>query len=425
VSPAVVEDDVPRALREARRDGKLVLVEAWAPWCHTCLSMRNYVLPDPAVAGLRDRVLFAAIDTDRPTNAAFLERYPVDAWPTLFVLDPQNEKLLGHWQGSASPAELRELLVGALDQRAAVLDPAGPFGALLEAESAAAKGEHAAAAAAYALALARSDARWPRRSEALAGLIAAAHDRERWTECAELGSEHLPAITGSSLPADTAYLVLDCASHDLDDGSRSRARDAAIARLRQHTAAPPPGASADDQADALATLADALRDQGDAEEARRLTETRLALLERAAREATTVERAATFDYGRMGAYLELGRGEEAVAMLRQRIAELPDSYEPRARLAEALEKLGRDAEALRAVEGALERAYGPRRLRYERLRATLLGKLGRVPEQRAALEAVLEGYQSLPSAVRRTLRQRELEHALRTELDRLLAPLRE
>jgi hypothetical protein len=31
-APAVVEDDYPRALAAARAGGKLLLVDAWAPW---------------------------------------------------------------------------------------------------------------------------------------------------------------------------------------------------------------------------------------------------------------------------------------------------------------------------------------------------------------------------------------------------------
>jgi tetratricopeptide (TPR) repeat protein len=127
----------------------------------------------------------------------------------------------------------------------------------------------------------------------------------------------------------------------------------------------------------------------------------------------------------MSAYLELGRGDEAVAMLERRIAELPDSYEPRARLGEALDKLGRHAEALTAIEGAIERAYGPRRLRYLRLRADVLGKLGRPAEQRQALVALIAAYDAMPAAERSPRRCRDLVDSARAELRRLDAPLRE
>jgi tetratricopeptide (TPR) repeat protein len=412
----LVEDDMPRAVREAARDHKLLLVEAWAPWCHTCLSMRNYVLPDPLVTTLAERVLFAAIDTDRPQNADFVARYPVEAWPTFFVIDPIRDELLGHWQGSVSAAELRQQLLGALDQRDAKLDPAGPVAALLAGERATARGDGPAAVAAYERALASGGPGWPRRSEAEGGLIAAEHDAQHWQRCAELGVAHLPSIVGSSLPADTAYLVLECATKLGPAEVGARARTAAIARLREHTAHPPAESSIDDRADALDTLSDALREQGRTDEATALTRQRLALLEQAAHAAPTPEMAATFDYGRMNAYLALGRGEEALAMLQERIRQLPDAYEPRARLGEALDKLGRSAEALAAIDGALERAYGPRKLRYLRLRADLLGKLGRAAEQHEALRALVGAYDAMPHADRDARRYRELVDKARAEL---------
>jgi thiol:disulfide interchange protein len=36
-----VEDDYARALAEARARHVPIFVDAWATWCHTCLSMRS------------------------------------------------------------------------------------------------------------------------------------------------------------------------------------------------------------------------------------------------------------------------------------------------------------------------------------------------------------------------------------------------
>src|SRR5580698_6813599 len=51
-SPVFVEDDYPKALAQARALGKPLFVDAWAPWCHTCLSMRAYVFPNEAMRPL-------------------------------------------------------------------------------------------------------------------------------------------------------------------------------------------------------------------------------------------------------------------------------------------------------------------------------------------------------------------------------------
>src|SRR5262249_25461603 len=49
-----LEDDMAGARARASAAGKLLFVDAWAPWCHTCLSMRNFVLSDPSLAPLAE-----------------------------------------------------------------------------------------------------------------------------------------------------------------------------------------------------------------------------------------------------------------------------------------------------------------------------------------------------------------------------------
>lgn len=396
---AFVRDDIPAAMARARAEGKAVFVDAWAPWCHTCLSMKHVVLTDPSLRPLADRVVFADIDTDRPENAAFLERHAMSFWPTFFVLDPASEEVLGLWSGAASAAELRQVVeegVRAMDDRAGAARPADDPGRLLvEAKRAQAAADHAAAAAAYRRALDRGGPAWSRRSEALAGLILSLSKGKDLAACAEVGAAHVGDVTGAALPADFASVLLSCAAALPEGEARRRARAAAIERLRALTREPPADASADDRADALGILADALEDTGDGAGARRANEAKLAVLERAAREAPTPGAAAAYDYGRAMAYLALGRGEEAVAMLRAREAELPSSYEPPARLAQALHTMGREAEARAAIDRAIAAAYGPRRLRYLKLRADILEKLGDRRAQVATLREELQGHEAL------------------------------
>jgi len=42
-APKVIEDDYAKALAEAKKTKKLLFVDAWAPWCHTCVFMREHV----------------------------------------------------------------------------------------------------------------------------------------------------------------------------------------------------------------------------------------------------------------------------------------------------------------------------------------------------------------------------------------------
>src|SRR4249919_131893 len=83
-------EDFDAGMAKAKAEGKAVLVDAWAPWCHTCLSMQNYVLNDPSLASLGERVVLVELDTDKPENAAFQEKYAIKVWPTFFVIDPKS-----------------------------------------------------------------------------------------------------------------------------------------------------------------------------------------------------------------------------------------------------------------------------------------------------------------------------------------------
>ena len=60
-----IEDDYARALAEARARHLPLFVDAGATWCHTCLSMKSYVFPDPALRALASRFVWLSIDTER------------------------------------------------------------------------------------------------------------------------------------------------------------------------------------------------------------------------------------------------------------------------------------------------------------------------------------------------------------------------
>ncbi|AUX44452.1 hypothetical protein SOCE26_059160 [Sorangium cellulosum] len=395
-----ISDDLPRAREKARAEGKALFVDAWAPWCHTCLSMKHYVLTDPSLRPFADRIVFADIDTDRPENAPFLERHEVTVWPTFFVLEPANGEVVGLWRGAASVQELRDLFresLQALDAQAAAALPAGdPNRLLVEAKRAQSAGDYAAAVPAYQRALAQGGKAWPRRSDALLGLLSTLYRKKDAAACVDLGKAHVGEVKGAALPADFSSLLLSCAAALPDVGAQRAAREAAVARLRQIVERPPADASADDRADAWGLLAEGLAALGDAAGARAANEAKLAVLERAASEAKTPEAAAAYDYGRATAYQALSRGDEAVAMLKQREVQMPASYEPPARLAQVLHVMGREEEALAAVDRAIARAYGPRRLRYLKLRAEIQAKLGRSAEQIATLREEVAGYEALP-----------------------------
>lgn len=95
------EDDAEQALVAAQREKRLVFADLWAPWCHTCLSMRQQVLDAEQVPELAGLVLLA-IDTERAKNEEFLRQFPIGVWPTFYVIDPATREVRGRWLGGAT-----------------------------------------------------------------------------------------------------------------------------------------------------------------------------------------------------------------------------------------------------------------------------------------------------------------------------------
>src|SRR5689334_21072962 len=124
--------------------------------------MKNFVLSDPALGSLAERVIFVSLDTDRPEAAAFLAKHKVSAWPTFFVIDPATDEVAGYWAGSASLREMRAFVEESLATLAgSATDPVSR--AYAAARAAHAAGDLGTAAAQYEAALQAAPAAWPNR----------------------------------------------------------------------------------------------------------------------------------------------------------------------------------------------------------------------------------------------------------------------
>ena len=56
-----IEDDHPKALATARAAQKLLFIDFWATWCHSCLSMQRFVLSDAGMKPIADAHLDPAV----------------------------------------------------------------------------------------------------------------------------------------------------------------------------------------------------------------------------------------------------------------------------------------------------------------------------------------------------------------------------
>lgn len=74
-----IEDDFPAALALAKEKKLPLFVDGWAPWCHSCVFLKEHVLTRPELARNAGRYVFVSINTEKPTGAAFLARYPMES----------------------------------------------------------------------------------------------------------------------------------------------------------------------------------------------------------------------------------------------------------------------------------------------------------------------------------------------------------
>lgn len=379
-----IEDDFATARQRALGSKRLLVVDAWAAWCHTCLSMRNFVFTDPRLRPVADRFVYLAIDTENPRNADFVARFPIQSWPTLLVLDPaaQNDgsaRVLARFTGAMTAPELLSRLEELGRATSAEQVPLG------EADAAAAAGHWAAAAVLYARAAARTELR-PR---ARLGQIQSLRRLGQSLACAELADAAHDEVGRSAIATDFFSYGSLCLDSVPDVDTRQRLRQKLRGYLEAVVTDPRAPLLPDDRSDGYGTLTELADTLGDQAGGDHYTEARLQLLEAAAAQATNPVAAATYDAHRLECYRRLKRYPPAEAMLLGSEKALPGDYNPPARLARLYFEMGRLDDALPRIDRALRLAKGPRRVSMLELKAGIQHGLGQTRPAIASLEEAL------------------------------------
>lgn len=377
-----IDDDLDRALALAAASNRPLVIDLWAPWCHTCLSMQQVVFKDPALEALEARFVWLALDTDRPENAGAIERFRPEVWPTFYVVSPDGQ-IQASQAGSTTAAGFRQFLVRGDDgaRESAALTEGSPLWHLRAGDRAVAAKRYEDAEAAYRKALEVAPRDWPRAPEVLVRLARTLYRQDRFKACAELALAELPRAVSNRDVSGTDFGLYAslCATKLGDKPLAATLRSVLVApesSLAWLAADPTATLTADDRSDALSTLREVYEALDRPDDARRTAETQLALLDAAVAAAPSATAQMTYAWPRSEVYVSLGRGAEILPWIQELIAELPDQYDPPYRAAWVLHKLGRDAEALPLAQRAVELAYGPRKAR--------LGSL--VAESSAALQ---------------------------------------
>jgi thiol-disulfide isomerase/thioredoxin len=309
-----IHDDYPRALAEAKKQNKPIFVDAWAPWCHSCLSMKSFVLNDPVLEPIAKDYVWLAIDTERENNAPFVAKFTHDALPTLWVIRAEDEAVAWKWTGTLTALELRDALSNANAAR--------------EAET------PARAAHDRVMQLAKGDE----------------------SECAKLALARAKELPRGTPRADILATGLDCAR----DAKLAAEMDALVAMALKDAVEGGAALLADDRSALFEEVVDTKTERGDEAGAKAIAAQWASFLEAQASQAKTPAARAVFDAHRVEAYLALGEPARAVPMLLESERDFPADYNPPARLARAYLQMNDLEKATAAIDRARARVYGPR-----------------------------------------------------------------
>jgi len=365
--------------------------------------MRAFVFTDKALERQAGRFVWLSINTEKRENAAVLAKYPIQASPTLFVLDPVAEKVVLKYVGGATVPQLQRILddgtraAGKGRDGRDGRDAGKPDEWLAKADALYSAGQNKEAAEAYRAALkvmAKSSPSYPRVVESL--LFALSVSRQNET-CAAIAREAFPHLSTSPSAAIVAGSGLDCAlALDKSLPTKSALVSALADDARQVLRGPRTGLAVDDVSSLYLTVAEERDSADDAAGRKKVLEELAAYLEAEAAKGKTPEARAAFDAHRITAYLELGQPERGIPMLEASEKDFPDDYNPPARLALASRGMKKYDEALAASDRALLRAYGPRKLVILGVRADIYEKNGNPAGARKTREDALAWAESLP-----------------------------
>jgi thioredoxin-like negative regulator of GroEL len=399
--PLFIENDYPQALALARSSNKLLFIDFWAPWCHTCVSMRAYVFQDAAVKKLENRFVWLAVDTENPVNSEVLAHFPIDVWPTLLVVDPSTGTPLRRWLGSATAVEFSARLdsVDKAWQPGAGTDVAQR--SLADGAALVAAGKRAEAALAYRSAATASPAGTAEHAQAVELLVLQLSLTRQTAECARTARAELASLPPGTSLAAVAETGLECAlklpASEPDRLSTAPVLEARVAELTRDASVP---MLADDRSSLFETLVEVRRDRGDAAGALVAAGDWATYLEAEAARAKTPDARAVFDSHRLAAYLALGQPERAVPMLERSRQDFPRDYNPSARLAVAYLAMHKPAQALTSALQAEGLVYGPRTLRVLLTKAEAQAALGDRAAAKATLARADEVVAGLPEGQR-------------------------
>jgi len=101
-----IDADWNKALAEAKKQNKLIFLDAYASWCGPCKLLKKNTFPDKEAGEyFNSNFINVAIDMEKGDGPALSEKFSVTAYPTLIITDA-NGKIITFTQGYIKPKQL-------------------------------------------------------------------------------------------------------------------------------------------------------------------------------------------------------------------------------------------------------------------------------------------------------------------------------
>lgn len=101
-----IEGDWGKALAGAKKQNKLIFLDAYTSWCGPCKLLKRNTFPNKdAGEFFNSNFINVAIDMEKGDGPALARRYGVTAYPTLIITDADGN-IVTYTQGYIKPKQL-------------------------------------------------------------------------------------------------------------------------------------------------------------------------------------------------------------------------------------------------------------------------------------------------------------------------------
>jgi tetratricopeptide (TPR) repeat protein len=345
---------------------------------------------------------------DEEGNRTFMTKYGANATPTFFVIDPRDESVTAMQPGAMSLPELTQFLdrgaSGASAKAQTPADVALTRGDALLAE------KPAEAAKAYREALGLASANWPQREPVRASLVQALQDSKQWQECAETSATAAAAMKRDVIFVRTVVGGMWC----LASTDPAPWAEAALRKLQPlaEEALTLPTTVRDHRDSIYRTLMYISVNRNDNAAAAKCGDRWLAELD-AIKPRNDDERSA-LDIARVENVQVYGDPERILPALKESERAMPNNYIASLRVAQ-MERAGQHYDgAIAACDRGLARSPGANgRAWLLQIKAQSLQMEGKNAEARKALEDALQAAQEIPSQMGRDMNVSRIQNMLK------------